>query len=135
MMSRSCARANEPPLRPGQNAIYVGGRNTGLIPLSDQQAEGEALRGAQFPTVFPHLDPDSHEWEPLRPSLKTLGASLVYAARAGAGSFSGSSWRKMLEYTLRVTWFAAPWNNFWDFPVEAEGSERLSLDAWSEVLR
>lgn len=98
----------------GDNALFVGGRSTGLIPLHDNQTDGQPPRGVQFPEVFPDMPPD--DWLPLRPSVATLGASLWYAMRAGAGSFAGFSPAKQATYIMRVAWFAAPWTNFWDYP-------------------
>ena len=95
--------------------LFVAGRSTGLIPLHDNQTDGEPPHGVQFPQVLPESTP--WEWEPLRPSLPTLAASLFYAMRAGAGSFVGFAPRKQLAYVMRVAWFAAPWTNYWDYPA------------------
>ena len=104
----------------GDNALFVSGRSTGLIPLHDNQTDGAPPQGVQFPAIFPELMP--WEWQPLRPSLSTLGASLWYAMRAGAGSFAGFSPSKQATYVLRVSWFASPWTNFWDYPAGEEGA-------------
>lgn len=97
----------------GDNAIFVSDRSAGMIPLHDNQTDGNPLQGVQFPTVFP--EPTPGEWQPLRPSIPTLAASLWHAVRAGVGSFAGFSLGKQTGYLLRVSWFAAPWSNFWDY--------------------
>jgi len=108
----------------GDNAAFVGGRSTGLIPLRDNQSEGALPRGVQFPTVYPSARSQPWEWEPLQPSLRTIAASLWFALSTGASSFAGFAVRKQLVYVLRVTWFTL--GNAWDFP-SAQQPEGLSL--------
>ena len=114
----------------GDNGEYVAGRHTGLIPLHDNQTDGEAPQGVQFPRIYPP-PLDAWEWQPLRPSLASLGASLWYAMRAGSASFAGVSLREQASYILRVAWFSWPLNNFWHYPAQdvdgAGGVRELSL--------
>lgn len=120
--AHDCAGAADGCLRlilsfAGDNALYVRGRATGLIPLHDNQTEGGPPRGAQFPQVWPRGGAEQ-EWEPLRPSLRTLGASLWHAVVAGSTSFVGYSPRQAARYVARVLWFSHPLTNFWDVPAE-----------------
>ena len=108
----------------GDNAAFDGGRQTGLIPLHDNQTDGSPPHGVQFPRILPNISAaaDEGDWQPLRPRLGTLGASLVHALRTGAASFAGFSYRKQAVYVARVAWFCVPWNSWWDYPaVEDEG--------------
>lgn len=105
----------------GDNALFISGRKTGLIPLHDNQTADSPPQGVQFPAVYPTLTP--WEWQPLRPTLSTLGASLWFAMRAGASSFAGFSLSKQTAYIMRVAWFASPWNNFWDYPAGGESAD------------
>ena len=105
----------------GDNAVYVRGRATGLLPLHDNQSEGGPPRGAQFPQAWPRMRGGADheaEWAPLRPSLRTLGASLWHAVVAGSTSFSGYSPRQAARYVARVLWFSHPLTSFWDVPAE-----------------
>jgi len=98
----------------GDNAAFMGGRSTGLIPLHDNQTEGERPRGVQFPTVFPDARAAAWEWSPLEPTPRTILASFWFAIATGSRSFAGFAMRKQLVYVLRVTWFTL-WN-VWDHP-------------------
>jgi len=129
----------------GDNALYVRGRNTGLLPLHDNQTDGEAPRGTQFPAVLPSMRDEegalSWEWRtPLRPTLSTLAGSLYHAAVSGGGSFVGASAWESWRYLARVGWFAVPdfWSaplalldvryvSFWSFPRSDGGADELDL--------
>jgi hypothetical protein len=101
----------------GDNAVFVGGRSTGLIPLHDNQTEGERPGGVQFPTVFPDATAAPWEWQPLEPSVHTLAAAIWFALSSGTQSFTGYSWRKQLVYIVRVGWYTVV--NVWDHPEGA----------------
>ena len=70
--------------------MIVGAHYFCIIPLHDNQTDGEPLHGRQFPRVFPNRSSveSAWEWEPLRPSLRTLLACFVHAVSAGAASFA-----------------------------------------------
>lgn len=111
----------------GDNAAFVGGRSTGLIPLHDNQTEGARPQGVQFPTVHPDARAEAWEWAPLLPSPQTLISSFWFAIRTGARSFAGFSARKQLVYVARVAWFTL--GNFWEHPAPRPTGEASGAGA------
>lgn len=112
----------------GSNAVYTSRRETGLIPLHDNQTLGAEPQGVQFPTAWASAGSfkfGGWEWDnPLRPSRATLVRSLWHAASTGSKAFAGQRWQQLAEYTLRVTYFSML--NFWDAPGES-GSDFKAL--------
>lgn len=85
----------------GDNSEYVADRYTSLLPLHSNQTVGLNVRGAQFPKVYPTIDPE--EWEPLRPSYREIAGAIYNALYAGSTSFSGTSSADAMKYVRRVS--------------------------------
>ena len=139
----------------GDNALYVGGRNTGLLPLGDNQTDGLPPQGSQFPPVLPSMRNGASgdlRWEwamPLAPRLTTILGSLYNAAVSGGASFVGASARESARYLARVCWFVIPdvWSvplsvfgvsglQFWSYPRSpAQGGGAADLDLVSHFVR
>ena len=114
----------------GDNAVVVAGRNTGFIPLQENQTVGEPPQGAQYPQVYPAFDTEGWEWD-LRPTWLQLVRSAGWSASAGVGGFMGADAGVAASYLRRVGTFAASGTilGVWDAPTGG-GDGFTTLNLW-----
>jgi len=110
----------------GDNAIIAHGRNTGLIPLQENQTVGAAPQGMQYPSAIP-FDEASWEWQ-LCPSTWQLVRSFWWSVKAGFAGFWDADLAVTSSYLHRVKAFSIAHTplGLWDAPMaNGEGGSEL----------
>ena len=104
----------------GDNALFAADRKTTMLPIGDNQTDGQRPAGPIYPTIYPHTR--SWEWEVeegedpgarFQPSARAIFTSIYAAMTNGPAAFKGSSWIMPLRYFWRVVVWAI--ECFWGY--------------------